>query len=172
MAFVTARREQGSTQHPEGVMGSGEALGMAGEPAAEVGVRQGWSGADQGSRLAWEHGGMGGASGGPRPGRHLSLVLPISGWSPGQQHCQADSGPTPTLLNQSPSPLALTHLLEGSMPALGQLCPEESGGGVTCFCAAVLGPPASYWLGATFLLDFLESLPTWPTWPKRLNKAC
>lgn len=129
MAFVTARREQGSTQHPEGVMGSGEALGMAGEPAAEVGVRQGWSGADQGSRLAWEHGGMGGASGGPRPGRHLSLVLPISGWSPGQQHCQADSGPTPTLLNQSPSPLALTHLLEGSMPALGQLCPEESGGG-------------------------------------------
>lgn len=39
MAFVTARREQGSTQHPEGVMGSGEALGMAGEPAAEVGVR-------------------------------------------------------------------------------------------------------------------------------------
>lgn len=40
MAFVTARREQGSTQHPGGVMGSGEALGMAGEPAAEVRVRQ------------------------------------------------------------------------------------------------------------------------------------
>ena len=38
--FVTARREQGSAQHPGGVMGSGEALGMAGEPAAEVRVRQ------------------------------------------------------------------------------------------------------------------------------------
>ena len=103
-----------------GGLGDGRKASSRGESPAGGGVGR------QGSRPAWEHGGAGGASGGPRPGRHLSLVLRISGWSLGQQCCQADSGPSPTLLNQSPGPLALTHLLESSMPALGQLFPEGS----------------------------------------------
>lgn len=77
---------------PAGVMGSGEALGLArrarGRGESPAGGGAGWVralGLPGGRGCRWEQRGRG-----ARPGRHLPLVLWISGWSLGQQRYQAD----------------------------------------------------------------------------------